>query len=86
MNRLSLENPENYEGYWKHPAEDNKLRKVKKATITPCQWSETGWVNLEIIFEGNKKRFSKSSPSIKGAIQIFAFQCRKGSRWTTDKY
>lgn len=77
---FSLVGAEQFEGFSKHPAEDNIVRKVKEATIKPIEHSSTGWVNLEIIFNDGE-RFSGSSPSVRGAKQMFAFQCRKGSKW-----
>ena len=77
---LSLVEPSKYSGYSKHPSADNTIRKVRGATITPIKTSTTGWVTLEINFEDGE-RFSGASPSARGAKQMFAFQCSKGSIW-----
>lgn len=75
---LELKDPESYEGYVKHPTEDNTIRKVIKATIKP-EFSCFGY-GLEIYFEGGE-RFYDWSATERGAKQKFAFQCRKGSVW-----
>ena len=80
LNVLYLQNPEKYKGYSKHPAEDNTVRQVKEAIISPCKHSNTGWVELEIYFSDGERYFS-SSPSIRGAKLQFAFQVKKNSKW-----
>lgn len=80
---LILLNPENYEGYAFHPAEDNKIRKVEKAIIKPWILLEKQFgFSIEIYFEGSLV-FSSTSDTIRGAKQQFAFQCRKGSKWVS---
>lgn len=79
---LILNDAENYTGYSEHPVIDATVRKVVKADISPCETlGDNGWVMLRIYFEDGV-RFSASSPSIKGAKQKFAFQCRKGAKWS----
>ncbi len=82
---FSLVDAERFEGFSKHPAADNTVRKVKEATIKPIEYSSTGWVYLEIQFNDGE-RFIGSSPSVRGAKQMFAFQCRKGSKWEAKNY
>lgn len=75
---MKLKNPENYKGYWCHPTQDNNIYQVLKAEISEPQ--RHGWVRIQIWFEKDK-HFSTHSPSIRGAKQFFAFQCKSGSKW-----
>lgn len=77
---LELINPSQYNGHSKHPAEDGTVRIVKSASIIPCAHSKTGWVDIYIYFEDGQ-RFYSASPSVRGAKQIFAFQCQSGAKW-----
>lgn len=78
---MELIEPNKYEGYCKHPTEDETKKQVVSATILPNKHSVTGWVDL-IIYFSDGKRFYVSSQSVKGAKQRFAFQCQKGSKWS----
>ena len=80
LNVLYLQNPEQYKGYSKHPAEDKTIRQVKEATISPCKHSKRGWVQLQIYFSDGERYFS-SSASVRGAKLQFAFQVKKNSKW-----
>lgn len=71
--------PNEYKGYAAHPTLDKTIRQVIKATITRCTHLSC-WYDLKIEFE-NYKIFTSSSGSIKGCKQIFAFQCKAGSKW-----
>ncbi len=78
MQGLKLIQPETYKGYCAHPTADNTRRPVIEAMIKRSYRS--GGYDLEIFFTEGKS-FYRWSPSVRGAKQCFAFQCRAGSKW-----
>ncbi|WP_296938342.1 hypothetical protein [uncultured Dysgonomonas sp.] len=80
---MTLLNPEQYTGYAKHPTQDKTLRKVVNSSIRKCEHMSQ-WYEIRIEFEGGKIFYS-SSGSIKGCKQIFAFQCKAGSKWSINE-
>lgn len=77
--KLTLLNPEKYKGNSSHPSLDKVIRQVSKATIERDTHLMC-WYILIIEFEDGKV-YRDSSGSIRGCKQIFAFQCKAGSKW-----